>query len=571
MTKEATDMSSMHPQFQLLRLVRKIVWAAACCATLTIVVDLVGAESSRGALLTIHKRLREEMANGSYAVREKTEQWEASETAVILCDMWDAHHCLNAVRRAEEMAPRMNQVLESARNRGALILHAPSSCMEPYQNHPARRRAQEAPPARNLPKDIGEWCRLIPSEEKGKYPIDQSDGGEDDDPVEHEQWHQRLAGMGRNPQSPWKAEIDLLKIQDKDAISDSGVEVWNLLEHRRIKNVILMGVHANMCVLGRPFGLRQMAKNGKNVVLMRDLTDTMYNPERWPYVTHFVGTELIVEHIEKFVCPTITSVDFLGGEPFRFKNDRRSILMVIGEDEYQTELTLPAFARQQLEPHGFRVRWVHADPADKNNFPGLAQAVAGSDLVLISVRRRTPPRAQLDAIHAHLAAGKPLVGIRTASHAFAVGDQSAPLAKGATTWPEFDPEVLGGHYTGHHGVGPEVAMAVAPGAERHPILRGVDVTRLVSKGSLYRVTPLAGSTTPLVIGSIPGQNPEPVAWTNSPRTGQPPVFYTSLGHPDDFQNPAFRKLLLNGICWALGMAAPGSPPEQIPASGSAAK
>jgi type 1 glutamine amidotransferase len=74
------------------------------------------------------------------------------------------------------------------------------------------------------------------------------------------------------------------------------------------------------------------------------------------------------------------------------------------------------------------------------------------------------------------------------------------------------------------------------------------------------VVPLSGSTTPLVIGSIPSQSPEPVAWTNSPRNGQSPVFYTSLGHPDDFQNPAFRKLLLNGICWALGIATPGSPP-----------
>jgi hypothetical protein len=98
------------------------------------------------------------------------------------------------------------------------------------------------------------------------------------------------------------------------------------------------------------------------------------------------------------------------------------------------------------------------DPADKNKFPGLAQAVAGSDLVLVSIRRRTPPNEQLDAIRAHLAAGKPLVGIRTASHAFAVRDQNTPLASGATTWPEFDLEVLGGHY-GHHGAGPKVATA----------------------------------------------------------------------------------------------------------------
>ena len=564
-------MSSISSHFQASRLVRAILCATACSAAFTIVFDLVRAESSSPALVTIHKRLREEMANRTDVVREKTEQWDPSQTAVIVCDMWDAHHCLNAVRRAEEMAPRMNQVLESARNRGVLIVHAPSSCMEPYKDHPARRRAQESPPAPNLPKDVGEWCRLIPSEEKGKYPIDQSDGGEDDDPVEHEQWHQRLAGMGRNPKSPWKAQINLLRIDDKDVISDSGVEIWNLLEHRGIKNVILMGIHTNMCVLGRPFGLRQMAKNGKNVVLMRDMTDTMYNPERWPYVTHFIGTERIVEHIEKFVCSTITSVDFLGGDPFRFKNDRRAILMVLGEDEYKTELTLPAFARQELEPHGFQVHLVHADPADKNNFPGLAQGVARSDLVLISIRRRTPPNEQLDAIRAHLAASKPLIGIRTASHAFAVREQNAPLANGAVPWPEFDPEVLGGHYTGHYGVGPKVSTAVAPGAERHPILHGVDLTRLLSNGSLYRVTPLAGSTTPLVMGSIPAQSPEPVAWTNSSRAGQAPVFYTSLGHPDDFQNPAFRKLLLNGICWALGIAAPGSPPEQTTANGAAAK
>jgi nicotinamidase-related amidase len=383
-------MSAHSQPFQSRRLLKRILCAGACSATLAITLDLVHAESSSPGLVTIHKRLREEMANGTHVVREKTEQWNPNQTAIIVCDMWDAHHCLNAVRRAEEMAPHMNQVLENARNRGVLIVHAPSSCMEPYKDHPARRRVQGVPSATNLPKDIGEWCRKIPAEEKGKYPIDQSDGGEDDDPVEHEQWHQRLAGMGRDPKSPWKAQINLLKICNEDAISDSGVEVWNLLEHRGIKNVILMGVHTNMCVLGRPFGLRQMAKNGKNVVLMRDMTDTMYNPERWPYVTHFVGTELIVEHIEKFVCQTITSVDFLGGEPFRFKNDRRMILIVIGEDEYGTEQTLPAFARKELEPRGFQVQVVHADLADKNNFPGLAQAVARSDLVLISVRRRTP-------------------------------------------------------------------------------------------------------------------------------------------------------------------------------------
>jgi nicotinamidase-related amidase len=182
--------------------------------------------------------------------------------------------------------------------------------MEAYRDHPGRRRAQQAPTAPDLPREMGQWCRSIPAEEKGKYPIDQSDGGCDDEPK---------CATG----SPWRRQIEGIRIADEDAISDSGVEIWSLFAQRGIDNVILTGVHTNMCVLGRPFGLRNMARHGKNVVLARDLTDTMYDPRAWPHVSHFRGTELIVEHIEKFVCPTITSNQLLGGGPFRFRADAR--------------------------------------------------------------------------------------------------------------------------------------------------------------------------------------------------------------------------------------------------------
>jgi hypothetical protein len=66
--------------------------------------DFVGAGSSHEARVTIYKCLGVEVASGSYAVREQTEQWDPNQTTVIVCDMWDVHHCLNAVRRAEEMA-----------------------------------------------------------------------------------------------------------------------------------------------------------------------------------------------------------------------------------------------------------------------------------------------------------------------------------------------------------------------------------------------------------------------------------------------------------------------------------
>src|SRR5262249_46331828 len=159
----------------------------------------------------------------------------------IVCDMWDLHHCLNAVRRETEMAPRMDRVLKDARGRGVLIIHAPSGCMETYKDHPARKRALETARSKNLPKDIGQWCNKIPSEEKGIYPIDQSDGGEDDDPAEHREWAAKLTSMGRNPRAPWKSETNLLTIDpEADLISDNGEEIWSALEARGIKNVVLL-------------------------------------------------------------------------------------------------------------------------------------------------------------------------------------------------------------------------------------------------------------------------------------------------------------------------------------------
>ncbi|MEW6307341.1 MAG: cysteine hydrolase family protein [Verrucomicrobiota bacterium] len=281
-----------------------------------------GADAGQPLKFTLQKRVEAKAGGGGFKVVTAKEAWDPKKTAIIVCDMWDLHHCKNAVKREGEFAPRMNELLEKARAQGVFIVHAPSGCMKFYEGHPARLRAQNAPKAASLPTDIGQWCRVIPAEEQGVYPLDQSDS-EDDDPEEHRLWAESLQAKGLNPKGPWTRQIDVLKIHDSDAITDSGVETWNLLEARGISNVILMGVHVNMCVAGRPFGLRQMAKNGKHVVLMRDLTDSMYNPKKWPYVDHYRGTELIIEHIEKYICPTITSDQILGGKPFTFSEDPR--------------------------------------------------------------------------------------------------------------------------------------------------------------------------------------------------------------------------------------------------------
>src|SRR5208283_3934138 len=129
---------------------------------------------------------------------------------------------------------------------------------------------------------------------EGVLPIDDSDMGCD-------------CAVHCRIREAWTRQNPALEIAAADAITDNGQETWNLLTEGGIDQVILCGVHLNMCVLGRPFGIRQMVGLGKQVALMRDLTDTMYCPERPPGVNHFMGTNLMVKHVEKFWCPTFPS------------------------------------------------------------------------------------------------------------------------------------------------------------------------------------------------------------------------------------------------------------------------
>jgi len=94
-----------------------------------------------------------------------------------------------------------------------------------------------------------------------------------------------------------------------DGISDNGQEIYNFCVQEGIKNIVLMGVHTNYCILARPFGIRQQLKLGMNVALARDLTDALYDPREPPFVSHARGTEIVVEHIERYLCPSILSED----------------------------------------------------------------------------------------------------------------------------------------------------------------------------------------------------------------------------------------------------------------------
>ncbi len=246
--------------------------------------------------LAIDWRRREKDGDG-FRVIEETVQWEASETAVIICDMWADHPCKLAAMRAERMAPRMNEVVSWARDHGVAIIHAPSGGMNLYDDTPYRARMKSARPAKP-PVPIKGWC-YFDEKAEGPWPIvDDVKRGEakvtgcdDPQPLPHHQTdrHQHPA----------------IKIIGYDGISDKGQEIYNFLEQEGRKNIVLMGVHTNMCVLGRPFGIRQQKHLGKNVVLCRDLTDGLYDPRDPPHVSHARGVELIVEHIETYWCPSI--------------------------------------------------------------------------------------------------------------------------------------------------------------------------------------------------------------------------------------------------------------------------
>lgn len=228
---------------------------------------------------------------------QETVEWAASETAIIICDMWAGHPCRMAELRVARMAPRMNEVVSLARDHGVAIIHAPSGGMKHYEGTEFRKRMKDAEPAKP-PVPIQSWC-YHNSEHEGPWPIvDDIARGKAkvtgcDDPIPREHKAQD------------RHEHPAIDITGYDGVSDSGQEIFNFLEQEGRNNIVLMGVHTNMCVLGRPFGIRQQKYLGKNVVLCRDLTDALYDPRDEPHVSHARGVELVVEHIERYWCPSI--------------------------------------------------------------------------------------------------------------------------------------------------------------------------------------------------------------------------------------------------------------------------
>ena len=234
----------------------------------------------------------------------------------------------------------------------------------------------------------------------------------------------------------------------------------------------------------------------------------------------------------------------------------RHIVFIAGEPEYKSEVTMPALAKE-VESHVPGVRTTvltsFPDPKTPDNIPGL-DALASADLAVFFVRFLTLPAEQVAPIEAYLKAGGPVVGFRTSTHAFRYPD-GHPLAH----WNDFGRNVLGAPWIYHYGGGSSTVVTLRPEAANHPILAGVD-ERFQVRSWLYQVRPdyPPASAQVLADGFPSGKSrldqaqwqSNPVAWTWT-HWGGGRVFITTMGHPEDFEVPAFRRMVLNGIAWAL--------------------
>jgi nicotinamidase-related amidase len=215
----------------------------------------------------------------------------AERVGLILCDVWSYHYCAGALNRLGPMVPRMNQTLCAARDKGAVIIHAPSNLMQMYADNPARQRAvaiERAP----LPP--------FADHDDPPPPVPYGEGNECDTP-------------NCPVEKKYGTQHPGIEIHgDHDYILEEGELAYSVARKHNLERVIILGVHTNYCILHRQFGIKNMVRWGIPMALMRDLTDTMYNPATRPYVGHDEGTQLVIRYIESFWCPSLLSDDVAG-------------------------------------------------------------------------------------------------------------------------------------------------------------------------------------------------------------------------------------------------------------------
>ncbi len=257
----------------------------------------------------------------------------------------------------------------------------------------------------------------------------------------------------------------------------------------------------------------------------------------------------------------------------------KHIVLVTGDEEYRSEESMPQLAKILAAHHGFRCTVLFAvnpttgriDPVVSDNIPGL-EALASADLMVLFTRFRELPDDQMKFIVDYTDSGRPIVALRTATHAFYYRKRrDSRYAKYDFRSKQFPGgygrQVLGETWIAHYGAHQKESTRalVADRMRDHPIVRGVE--NVWGPSDVYAVTTLAGDSKPVLMGRVlSGMRPDdppnpkkklvPVAWikTYTGSRGKPSrVFTTTMGHGDDLKNKGFRRLLVNACYWAMGM------------------
>ena len=213
-------------------------------------------------------------------------------------------------------------------------------------------------------------------------------------------------------------------------------------------------------------------------------------------------------------------------------NNRLKLCMLSGSFEYDSEASLAVFQDYIEKNHPVQATQIIYQGEDDSQ---SLEPLQDTEVLLVFTRRLNTKGKELDRFKTYCDAGKPIVGVRTASHAY-------------ENWLDFDKEVLGGDYHGHYGAGPIAHAEIHPNGKDHSILQGI--SNFDSYGSLYKNPSIAADTTLLLTGKT-DEHTEPVAWTRSHHHGGR-IFYTSLGHQRDFKVEMFLRLLANAVLWAGG-------------------
>lgn len=218
---------------------------------------------------------------------EKEKTFESSQVGVLVIGMWSGHQCLVADRILHELSPKVNSFLKVCRSKNMKVIFGSSSLTKLPKYAPLRKNMKGLSFAKLVDKGL-----CFPP-----IPFDDSDGGVNE----------------KNPNFK-RDEVDLhpsIEVCDTDAMSDNSKEILNYLHHHNLKLLLVVGVHTNMCVLDRPYGIKNLARYGFPMAIVRDLTDPMVKPDGVKVKDRDDAKDKIVKFIEQYFCPSVDSRDLI--------------------------------------------------------------------------------------------------------------------------------------------------------------------------------------------------------------------------------------------------------------------